>query len=221
MSRDLSKEILKLNKETSELKKENQLSDQLLNEYKSIIKQLHINLKLEKSENKITVKKFLKSKKHLAIWCKSEDQAKKVLCAFNKLGARWADGDSYTDDSHWGIYSEDTCYYNDGTFGPISAMPADVDFYYFNEVDLQLLPKDFCTEEEKEFLKVILASSNVKDKFIIRKLSGDIAFCDVNYDGTFYLPAIDKEPIMMRNYQGWFKTLEFEHLYRISELIQD
>ena len=61
MSKDLSKEILKLNEETSELKKENQLSDQLLNEYKSIIKQLHINLKLEKSENKITVKKFLKS----------------------------------------------------------------------------------------------------------------------------------------------------------------
>ena len=81
----------------------------------SYIKEEYFNIKEERK--KITLKKFWKSKENLAIHCKTEDQAIKLCEAFDKMGKKWCDGESYIDNNCWSEYEENTCYDNDKDSG--------------------------------------------------------------------------------------------------------
>lgn len=60
----------------------------------------------------ITLKEFWNSKEQLAIHCKEEWQAKKLLCAFHRMGKKWGDGDSYVERMFMQLNGEKTCYTN-------------------------------------------------------------------------------------------------------------
>lgn len=64
--------------------------------------------------NEILLIEFWKSRRRLAIHCKSEEQAIKLLEEFDKLGKRWCAGNSYINANYWTHYKEEACYLNDG-----------------------------------------------------------------------------------------------------------
>ena len=65
----------------------------------------------------MTLNDFWKSKKQLAINCKTEEQAKIFCMVSHTLDETWCDGTYYLDKDYWKVYKEKTCYYNDGTYG--------------------------------------------------------------------------------------------------------
>lgn len=67
----------------------------------------------------MTIKEFFKSKATLAIHCDTKEKAIKLLKVFDKLGHRWAAGDSYIEYTSWENYKADTCYTNDGCYGNV------------------------------------------------------------------------------------------------------
>lgn len=69
-----------------------------------------------KSVKKMTLEEFFGSKKKLAIHCKTKEQSKILLKAFDEMGETWSSGDSYLKDNNWEIYSAETCYDNKGYF---------------------------------------------------------------------------------------------------------
>lgn len=98
----------------------------LLNELKKKLKQKY----------KITLTKFWNSEKPLAIHCDTEEKAKKLLKAFDKLGKKWCDGDSYLDDDCY--YRRDTCYDNNCEHSYYSYYKAaKYKIYEFGDVDLE------------------------------------------------------------------------------------
>ena len=94
--------------------------------------------KLEERK-KITLKEFWKSKEHLAIHCDTEEKANRLLKAFDKMGKKWIDGDSYLEINCWSEYKEHTCYDNDKDSGysPVNFYNADnYTIYEFEDIDL-------------------------------------------------------------------------------------
>lgn len=65
---------------------------------------------------KITLKEFWKSKEDLAIHCDTEEKANKLLRAFNKIGKKWCDEDSYIGNNYWYDKKENTCYSNNNGY---------------------------------------------------------------------------------------------------------
>lgn len=61
---------------------------------------------------KITLIEFWNSKKPLAIHCDTEEKAKILLKAFDKLGKKWHSGESYTKESYYNDHLCSTCYSN-------------------------------------------------------------------------------------------------------------
>lgn len=64
--------------------------------------------------NKITLKEFFKAKK-VAIYCKTEEQADNLCMAFDRLGKKWSNGESYALENCFSCIDE-TCYCNNGTW---------------------------------------------------------------------------------------------------------
>lgn len=64
---------------------------------------------------KITLTEFWNSKNDLAIHCDTEEKAKTLLKAFDKLGKKWAGGNSYLN-SDCIIKRGDVCYSNTNRF---------------------------------------------------------------------------------------------------------
>lgn len=86
---------------------------------------------------KITLKEFWSSKENLAIHCKTEEQANKLLKAFDKFGQKWISGRSYLVDSHWDELKEEICYDNQNIHGPYYVYEDDnYKIYEFEDVDL-------------------------------------------------------------------------------------
>lgn len=86
---------------------------------------------------KITIKDFWNSKENLAIHCNTEEKADKLLEAFDKMGKKWCDGESYIEDNCWSEYKEHTCYDNDKDSGysPVNFYNADnYTIYEFEDV---------------------------------------------------------------------------------------
>ena len=71
---------------------------------------------IEPKKKKITLKAFFESKEYLAIHCDTEEKANKLLNAFDKLGKKWSSGGSYLFDNLYRVYSQNTCYTNDGHY---------------------------------------------------------------------------------------------------------
>lgn len=89
---------------------------------------------------KITLSEFWDRKETKAIHCKTEDEAKKLLKAFDRIGKKWRDGDSYTEINMWRTYEEKTIYANDNGFASIGGLwvgDKKPTIYEFNEVDLE------------------------------------------------------------------------------------
>lgn len=90
-----------------------------------------------KKEYKITLTQFWKSKKFLVIQCKTEEEANKLLEAFDKLGKTWCSGTSYLGNNFWNNYTENTCYSNKGMYGRYNFFKNNYYIIYkFNDVDL-------------------------------------------------------------------------------------
>lgn len=91
---------------------------------------------------KITLSEFWanEGKKVMAIHCKTEDEAKELLKAFDKAGECWRDGSSYTSYTYYSCYGEKTIYDNTHGFSNIGGRFHTDDCektYEFDEVDLE------------------------------------------------------------------------------------
>ena len=120
----LQKQIRKVKEELEELEKQ--------------IENLNDSSSLDNSKSKkykITLAEFWNSKEKIAIYCNTKEEAKKLLMAFDKLGKKWCDGDSYLDDD---CYRRDACYDNNcehSYYGYYKA--AKYKIYEFADVDLE------------------------------------------------------------------------------------
>lgn len=86
---------------------------------------------------KITLKEFWSSNENLAIHCKTEEEANELLKAFDKLGQRWVNGQSYIGINHWEEEKENTCYSNDNRMSYFKWYKShDYKIYEFEDVDL-------------------------------------------------------------------------------------
>lgn len=65
---------------------------------------------------KITLNEFWNSPELCAIHCKTKKEAIKLLTAFDKMGKRWRNNQSYLEENKWRGFKEKTCYVNDGTY---------------------------------------------------------------------------------------------------------
>lgn len=99
----------------------------------------------------MTIKEFFESKDTLAIHCDTEEKAKKLLKAFDKLGHRWSTGVRYTTFTSWEIYKEETCYTNDGCYGRVGYYKENyTTILEFDEIELEnSSPKSVTDKEEK------------------------------------------------------------------------
>lgn len=119
----------------------------------------------EKKEYKITLDEFWNKGRegtlyelwkgergvYLGIHCDTEEKAKTLLTAFDKMGQTWRTGVGYTERAYWKIYTTDTVYYNDCSYGNLDwAKEENCPVYEFEEVDLEkYLDNDNETEQEK------------------------------------------------------------------------
>lgn len=88
--------------------------------------------------NKITLEEFWNSKEKLAIHCDTEEKANKLLKAFDKLGKKWAFGNSYLEENCWNGYEKYTCYSNNNGYTGINWFKAnDYKIYEFEDVIIE------------------------------------------------------------------------------------
>ena len=86
----------------------------------------------------ITLTEFWNSEEELAIHCDTEEQAKKLLKAFDKMGKKWIDETSYLEYTEYGLYENETVYFNDRTYFKRGyCKHYKVPMYEFEEVDLE------------------------------------------------------------------------------------
>lgn len=89
-------------------------------------------------DRSITIEEFLNSNVKLAIRCRTEEEAIKLITAVNKSDKeRLYNSIKDTMIAACKYYGKDTCYSNDGGYGPISAFTdADYAIYQFEDIDL-------------------------------------------------------------------------------------
>lgn len=84
----------------------------------------------------ITLKEFWESEETLVIHCDTLEKAKKLCCAFDRMGKKWYSGEKYTSMLNWENYEEGTCYSNKGTHCDIQFYKREnVKVYEFVEID--------------------------------------------------------------------------------------
>ena len=93
----------------------------------------------------------------LAIHTPTKEQAEILTKVFDKMGEKWADGDSYLDKDYWDSYKENTAYSNDRRYANVGYYKVKGTVYEFNEVDMEkyleklgIDLKDLQNEDEKE-----------------------------------------------------------------------
>ena len=108
-------------------------------EFDNIYKQLQEEIEeSQPKKHKITLKEFWKSDKSLAIHCNTEEKAKILLKAFDKLGKKWCSGKSYLEQNLWSSYNINTCYNNGNKFCHYDFYKGhDYTIYEFEDVDLE------------------------------------------------------------------------------------
>lgn len=140
-------------------------------ELKNKVNELEKELKSIKQQlepKKITLKEFFESKQELAIHCDTEEKAKQLLSAFDKMGKKWSTGNRYTEFNNWNNYGQ-IIYYNDGTYATLRDIESNVCMVYeFENVDLTIPKKYQFSKEEK----TILRNLDKKWKWIARDENG-------------------------------------------------
>ena len=87
--------------------------------------------------NNIKLEEFWKSTEHLAIHCDTEEKAKQLLEAFDRLGKEWSNGESYLEVTNWSMTEKETCYDNKGLYSSYKIYKEnDFNIYEFENVDL-------------------------------------------------------------------------------------
>lgn len=100
----------------------------------------------------MTIKQFFDSNKDLAIHCKTKEQAKALLEAFDKKGYQWYAGNRYIDATYWDDFEENTCYDNNGRYTNIESYKHDgYKILEFKDIKLMTLKEFF---ESKEWLAI-------------------------------------------------------------------
>lgn len=95
----------------------------------------------------MTIKEFFENKNKLAIHCDTEEKATKLLKVFDKMGCRWASGDSYIEDTEWERYKEYTAYSNCGHYGSwLDYLKEGWQIVEFDEIEFE----DASSKEKKE-----------------------------------------------------------------------
>lgn len=95
-------------------------------------------LGLFQENTKITLTEFWNSKEDLAIHCNTEEKAKQLLKAFDKMGKKWCDEDSYIGNNYWYDKKENTCYSNNNEYGSIDWYKEyDYKVYEFEDVIIE------------------------------------------------------------------------------------
>jgi hypothetical protein len=141
---------------------------ELKNKVNELEKELK-SIKQQLAPKKITLKEFFESKQELAIHCDTEEKAKKLLSAFDKMGRKWRSGESYAEITNWEDYKEETLYYNDGCYADLDyGTEHNHDVYEFENVDLTL-PKEYQFSEDE---KTILRNLEKKWKWLARDKDG-------------------------------------------------
>lgn len=117
------------------------------NEFEKELKEIKKQLQKNK---KITLKEFCESKQELVIHCDTEEKAKTLLSAFDKMGKKWISGNRYTEFNNWDNYGQKTIYYNNETYG--KGNPFGI-IYEFENVDLTIPKKYQFSKDEKTILR--------------------------------------------------------------------
>lgn len=89
-------------------------------------------------DRSITLDEFLNTNLKLAIRCRTEEEATKLIKAVSKHDKKWFyNGLEETIIDRWKYYGKDTCYSNDGRLGSISVFTdGDYAIYQFEDIDL-------------------------------------------------------------------------------------
>lgn len=151
-----------------------------------------------KSAETMTLEKFFKSKKRMAIHCKTKEQSEILLKAFDKMGKTWRGGDSYLKVNNWRVYEKETCYSNNGFFGF-------KDFYLEEKIkvvefeNIEFEPKKKLTSKEitKWILEncvskngdIMLQCLDFGDKNVyinLLKTTGNVSFSDAKVGGNLH-----------------------------------
>lgn len=114
-----------------------ELYQSTINYFEKIIGKWDNNIN-QKELKKITLTEFWASKEKLAIHCDTEEKAKTLLNAFDKLGKKWNSYMSYLDRDYYSIDKQNTCYSNDNRYAPYDWYEKNgYTIYEFDEVDLE------------------------------------------------------------------------------------
>lgn len=142
----------------------------------------------------------------LAIHCNTEEKAKALLSAFDKMGKKWLSGESYSTCSNWSDCISKTVYYNDRTYSDLLfAGNRNIKVYEFEDVDLTI-PKEYqFTEDEK----TILRNLDKKYKWLVR-------------DKHKYLYVFEGKPYKSKKFGAWtwISDLKWADLSVFSPLFQ-
>lgn len=154
--------------------------------------------------NKITIEEFWNSKKKIAIHCDTEEKANKLLKAFDKLGKKWAYGDSYLEKNCWNGYEEYTCYSNNNGYTSINWYKKnDYKIYEFEDVIIEekkmkrkiklrdLTPKQWDENKEIE-CKNYKCCNNCKFRYVYCDAS-DIDSSWINHKELYSDKFLDQE----------------------------
>lgn len=184
-------------------KKNKKVTNNEIKQLKDKIKELEQQLKQKKY--RITLKEFFESKDKLAIHCSTEEQARSLLDAFNRMHKTWNNGDPYDKDAtSWIFGKENMCYFNNGTWSIISVV-LEGNVYNFEEVDLTIPLEYLCSKEEKTILKNL----DKEYQFIYKDKQGNTVI-QKDYDFEF-----------LNMFTGLFKSLEPGKKYKIWDLIKE
>ena len=111
----------------------------------------------EDMKYEITIDEFFASDKYLAITATTEKQAQILCKVFDRMGKKWADGDSYLETTRWDKYAEQSVYTNENTYSVKGFGIDDPKLFDFDDVDME----KYLDEESK---KIIEESNAIEDK---------------------------------------------------------
>ena len=180
---------------------------ELENRVKHIESELQQVKKQLAPKKKITLKEFWESEHELAIRCNTEEKAKTLLSAFDKMGKKWASDEAYSTYTRWQDYGSKTVYYNDKTYGYLEyAIGRNTKVYEFEEVDLTIQKEYQFTENEKAILK----SLDKKWKWIARDMSGALWLCKNEPKKEKYIWHSDFGNLNFMVFKHLFQSIRWE-----------